>query len=648
MDMRQWAVRFLLGLAAWAAWAAPAVGGGLLFPRDSESRELRSLDGVWSFRLDPGTQGYDDAWYSADLSQTGAVVQMPVPASYNDVTQEAALRDHVGLAWYDRRFFAPAAWRESGRRVWLRFGSVHYFAQVWLNGYSVMTHEIGHLPFQADVTSYLIYGESNRITVAVNNTLSSTTIPQGSLEQMQTGNGNITYLTFTFDFFNYAGIHRSVVLYTTPEVYIDDITITTDYSADGTGAVNYTVVTGGQLTVTPQCEVELLDANGSVVATGTGFSGELTVINANAWWPYLMNTNPGYLYTLKVNVTSVDLGTEDVYRLPVGIRRLRWDNTSLLINDKPVYLRGFGRHEDSDVFGRGLNLPMVSRDHSLLKWVGANAYRTSHYPYAEETMDFADQQGIMIIDESPGLNIENYSPELLENHKRSLTQLITRDKNRPSVIIWSVSNEPRTQLDGTEDYYRELIDHVKSLDATRPTTIAMTSTYDVDRAGQFLDIIGVNRYNAWYYDSGFTGVIVPKLLEEMENWREKYNKPIIMTEYGADSMVGLHMQPEYLWSEEYQVVLMSEHFKAFDTLRERGYFIGELIWNFADFQTGQYLAFMRAGGNRKGAFTRSRQPKAAAHHLRGRYWRLAQQLDGAQPPEDVDPYLAAAAPRDEL
>ncbi|CAH4028447.1 unnamed protein product [Pieris brassicae] len=158
--------------------------------------------------------------------------------------------------------------------------------------------------------------------------------------------------------------------------------------------------------------------------------------------------------------------------------------------------------------------------------------------------------------------------------------------------------------------------------------------------GQHLDVICFNRYNSWYHDTGILEVITANVVEEATAWHKEHNKPVIMTEYGADTIAGLHLMPEYVWSEEYQVALLSEHFKAFDKLRHAGFFSGEFIWNFADFKTTQIIT--RVGGNKKGIFTRSRQPKASAHHLRARYHALASE-DGVIPPfvgdyiSDVEP-----------
>ncbi|XP_001945966.2 beta-glucuronidase isoform X1 [Acyrthosiphon pisum] len=619
---------------------------GILYPRESESREVKSLDGMWNFRLslpDP-LVGFKERWYMKDLSKTGPVLQMPVPSSYNDVMVDKKIRDHVGLVWYDKSFFAPESWRQQGYRVFLRFGSVNYAAQVWVNTHLVLNHEIGHLPFQRDITANLKFGRLNRITVAVDNVLLATTVPQGSLQNISTNTGPKTIQTYTFDFFNYAGIHRSVFLYTTPVVYIDDVDVTTNYTEDSVGLINYKIQYGGSLSSgeTLNCSITVLN-NENVREKFTvitddeeGLSGIIKIENAKLWWPYLMHEEPGYMYTLEIRL-STTWNVDDVYRLPVGIRTIKWTNTAFLINNKPAYLRGFGRHEDSDIRGKGMDYALVTRDYDLIKWIGANSYRTSHYPYAEEIMDFADRHGIMIVDECPSVDTDNFSDKLLKKHTTSLAELIKRDKNRPSVIMWSIANEPRSHHKEADSYFKSVAIFVKTLDVLRPITAAIATELDTDLLGQHLDIIGFNRYNAWYTLPGHTEIIQSRIEDEAAKWHAKHNKPVFMTEYGADSYAGLHMSPSFVWSEEYQVELMSEHFKAFDTLRTKNFFIGEMIWNFADFKTEQTVT--RVGGNKKGVFTRQREPKSSAYHLRKRYWALANQLDGAQLPCNIKSYV---------
>ncbi|KAG7208896.1 hypothetical protein KM043_015078 [Ampulex compressa] len=615
---------------------------GLLYPRESESREVRSLDGLWNFVVSPSgdaLKGYREGWFADDLSTAEDVIQMPVPSSYNDITTSRNLRDHVGAVWYQRTFFVPPSWR--GQRVFVRFGSVNYLAQVWVNSALVTNHEIGHLPFEAEISSYLSFGDKNRITVAVDNTLLQTSVPQGRVIEAITDNGPSHVQTYTFDFFNYAGIHRPVLLYTKPRVFVEDITVKTGLVGD-VGIVKYIIEPGGLYeNESPAYKVTLHDAEGNVAIKEPvyGVSGTLKVPSANLWWPRGMNRKPGYLYTLEVTLSVPNVTKPDVYRLPIGIRTLAWTNTSLLINDRPVYMRGFGRHEDAIIRGRGLDLVTATRDHELLQWVGANAYRTSHYPYSDEVLDMADRLGFLIIDECPSVDTENYSSVLMSRHKDSLSELIRRDKNRPSVIMWSLANEPRTQVPDAREYFKQIAYHTKTLDPTRPVTIALARGVQEDYAGLFLDVISFNRYNAWYNNAGRVDMISDRVQREAEAWHKKYNKPVLMSEYGADTMPGLHELPEYVWSEEYQEKVLSKHFKAFDQLRQEGFFIGEFIWNFADFRTAQ--TYTRVGGNKKGIFTRDRQPKLAAHLVRKRYHALGAELDGTELPEDIENYVSS-------
>lgn len=352
-----------------------------------------------------------------------------------------------------------------------------------------------------------------------------------------------------------------------------------------------------------------------------------------------MDPEPGYLYSLEVELLDTYGDLVDKYIQPVGIRTVTWTNTSLFINNKPIYMHGFGKHEDSEIRGKGLDLPVIVRDFNLIKWVGANAFRTSHYPYSEEIMDLADQLGIMVIDECPSVNTEIFSDSLLSKHKISLTELIKRDKNRPAVIVWSAANEPRTQQFAAKEYFRKVIEHIRILDPTRPTTIVEAQNVNVVNSSEFVDIVSFNRYNAWYSNEGNLDVVIEKVVNEATAWHNKFNKPVMMQEYGADTLEGLHFTPDFVWSEEYQVDLMSKHFQAFDELRAQGFFIGEFIWNFADFKTKQ--DYTRVGGNKKGIFTRNRQPKASAHHLRRRYWSLAKEYSNAPVPSDLNAYVIA-------
>jgi beta-glucuronidase len=207
----------------------------VLAPRDTATRERKSLDGLWRFALDAAGAGRDQGWQHG---LPGGAREMPVPASYNDVFPEPALHDHVGDVWYETMVWVPARW--AGQRIVLRLGSATHRAVVWVNGSHVTEHEGGYTPFEADVTEVVEAGAENRVTVVVNNVLTWRSIPPGYVEQTPDGPRQ----RYFHDFFNYAGLHRSVWLYTTPQAHITDVTVVTGL-AGATGTVDYQVATAG-------------------------------------------------------------------------------------------------------------------------------------------------------------------------------------------------------------------------------------------------------------------------------------------------------------------------------------------------------------------------------------------------------------------
>ncbi|ESO98158.1 hypothetical protein LOTGIDRAFT_180555 [Lottia gigantea] len=561
----------------------------MLFPRDSESRQIRNLDGMWNFRLDTSSNrnaSFEQKWFARELYKSGTVIPMPVPSSYNDIYDDKTIRNFVGWAWYDRQFYVPADWKN--KRIVLRFDSAHYYSIVYVNAKEVMRHDGGHLPFEADINSYVNFDGPNTVTLALNNTLMEHTLPPGSLTfERDTNRYPSGYFVqnVQMDFFNYAGIHRHVRIYSTPKTYIDDITITTDINKTA-GIVNYKIVPGGNAAFV-MVTVEIVDKDGKVVGSKQALDGSISIDNAHFWWPYTMNvTDTAYLYTMKVTLGNPSSADKDVYRIPFGIRTVKMTTNQWLINNQPFYCHGVNKHEDADIRGKGLDYALIARDFAMLKWLGANCFRTSHYPYAEEILDEADRQGIVIIDESPGVGITqpaNFKNESLAHHKEVMEELVRRDKNRPAVMVWSVANEPKSQFPEAGPYFKGVIEHTRSLDSTRPVTF-VCNNHDFN-----------NEHAV------------------------KLPYPVMFSEYGADTIAGLHREPSFVFSEEYQVDFMSEYHKAFDRHRN-DYFVGELVWNFADFMTVQGIT--RVNGNRKGVLTRQREPKASAHLLRKRYMSI--------------------------
>ncbi|WP_248928416.1 beta-glucuronidase [Paenibacillus hamazuiensis] len=589
----------------------------MLYPVVTETRGVLDLNGIWSFKLDTG-KGFEEKWYESKLDDA---ISMAVPASYNDVGVNADIRSHVGWVWYEREFTVPAML--ASQRLVLRFGSVTHVAKVYVNGVLAVEHKGGFTPFEAVINSLVTSGK-NRLTVAVNNIVDETTLPVGHYKEVDIeGLGKVVRNNPNFDFFNYAGIHRPVKLYTTPAAYVKDIAVVTDLQ-DSMGIVRYEIAVEGE----GEIKASVLDESGDVAAQFEGFTGQVQIPSARLWEP--LNA---YLYTLRVELCR-EGRLIDVYEQPFGIRTVEVKDGRFLINRKPFYFKGFGKHEDFPIHGRGFDEAVNVTDFRLMKWMGANSFRTAHYPYSEELMRLADREGIVVIDEVPAVGVHlNFAATMFGqkarrntwehigtfgHHQDVIRELIARDKNHPCVVMWSIANEPASEEDGAYEYFAPLVKLAKDCDPQqRPVTIVTHgwSTPDTCKVAELVDVLALNRYYGWYSEGGELASARLKLHKELQQWTERCpGKPIMMTEYGADTVAGLHDVDPVMFTEEYQVEYLRANHEIFDRL---DCFVGEQVWNFADFNTSQGI--LRVQGNKKGVFTRERKPKAAAHELRRRW-----------------------------
>lgn len=353
------------------------------------------------------------------------------------------------------------------------------------------------------------------------------------------------------------------------------------------------------------------------MAAGTGAGGVLRVKDPILWEP-----GAGYLYRLAVRC-RLD-GAEDRYELPFGIRSVEVRGTQFLINGKPFYFKGFGKHEDSFFHGRGLDQCLNVKDVSLIRWLGANSFRTSHYPYAEEMYDLCDREGIVVIDEVPAVGINAGGAEdpyramrVKGHHEDVIRDMIERDKNHPCVVMWSIANEPDTEHfpQSAYDYFYPLYELAHACDPQdRPVTlVCCQNDYTKDIITRAMDVCCINRYYGWYNLSGDLDAACDAWNTELDFWAG-IGKPVMVTEYGADTYPGVHNTNGEMFSEEYQ---LDYYARINAELDKRPFFIGEQVWNFADFGTIQ--GPMRVDGNKKGLLTRDRRPKLAAHYFRRRW-----------------------------
>ena len=562
-------------------------------------RETVDLSGFWHFKTDSQKKGEEQKWF--EQTSFAGWDKIYAPASWNEQSSEYMW--YMGTAWYAREFFAPTGW--SDKLVFVSFEGVNYNAKVWVNGFFVGEHEGGYTPFAVNAEKALRFGDNNVVVVMVDDTLTKKTIPPG--EGM-----NQTY----FDFFQYGGIHREVYLLTVHKIHIRDVWVRTNIK-EFDGILDIDIDALSELEKEHFCKVNLkiYDGNELVAESRVSYMAsphtpkslyqKITLKAAKFWSPESPN-----LYTLKV---SIMLDEQEIDRKDVrfGIRTVKVEKGKILLNGRPVFLKGCARHEDFPVLGKATHGAVLRKDYGLMRELGCNSYRTTHYPYSKTNLDLADEYGFLVILETPAVGFRKTigrfdDPEIIEKVKRVTKETIKRDRNRPSVIMYSLFNEPDSEQEDFRTLLQEAKNEANKTDPTRPVTFVSDRPLN-DLCLDIVDVLCHNFYFGWYTLYGDLAAAEKKLSETLDEIHRRFpDKPIIVTEFGADAIDGVHKDPPEMWSEEYQAELIKIYWKVF---LSKDYVVGGHIWNFADFKVGQSPG--RTTLNRKGIFTRTRDPKAS-------------------------------------
>lgn len=581
----------------------------MLFPINTKSRAVIDLSGIWNFLIPEENQIIDLYKLLPNPTLIG------VPGSYNDQVTEKKQRDYVGEFWYEKEFDFPDVLRSE--RLVLRFGSVTNSCKVYLNGTYLGEHIGGYTPFEFVLPNEVLKC-TNVIKILVSNELNFKTLPNAVFLENQ------KKIIPNFDFFNYSGIHRPVKIYSTPTDFIEDIIVKYEILKNE-AIIKPTVSLNSSF---DNLEYEVLDEDNNIVIKTD--KKEFKIDNPKLWNPL-----KAYMYKLKVNLYNDKKVLVDTYTELFGLRSIEVINNQIYINDKPFYFKGYGKHEDFPILGRGMNETVISSDFKLMKWSNANSLRTAHYPYSEEFMRMADREGFIVINEVPGVGLfnkfdfdvsnkkeeKNNTWDIMESsnyHSEVIRELISRDKNHPSVISWAIGNEPAGHQIGAKKYFEPLVKMTKELDWEKRAVVIpniINASPELDEINELVDIICLNRYYGWYLDHGDLEQAKIHFSREIQKWHELYpEKPIMISEFGADTINGFKSIYSNPFTEEYQV----EYYKAnFEVIDKYPYIIGEHVWNFADFETHPNVR--RVDGNKKGIFTRDRKPKMIAHYLKERW-----------------------------
>jgi len=543
-------------------------------------RSGESLNGLWRVCLDPFDTGLRQGWPRLESLAPEARTlpcdydpasgdPVPVPSSLNLVKPEWFL--YEGGAWFTREFaYQP---RAAAERVFLRVGAASYDAKVFLNGEFLGSHYGASTPFFVELTGRL--QSENRLQLYASNTRKADRVPMHHI-----------------DWFNYAGIHRDVELLRLPPVFIKDLFVRL-VPGSGRRAIAVTVTLSDPVTTAARCSLPGLGLQATIpVAAGRG-EVELAA-QPDCWSP----EHPA-LYEVTVETD------EDRVSDRVGFREIAVRGTEILLNDQPIFLRGMCVHEDDEQTGRVASREDIARRLAHAKELGCNFLRLVHYPHHEWVAQMADEAGILLWSEiAVYWAVDFGNPVTLRDATNQLSELILRDRNRASVIIWGLGNE-NPDTDVRLHFLSTLARTARTLDDTRLVSAACLIDKQAlriaDRLTAVLDVIGINEYYGWY-DPDFR-----ELAAIGRN--SSPGKPVIVTETGGDGLAGLHGAETVLTTEEHQAWIYRNQLR---TLREIPFVRGMTPWVLYDFRSPRRQNSYQRGYNIKGLIARDKRTKKAA------------------------------------
>lgn len=592
-----------LGIASASAQELP--DGPILAAADL--REGTSLDGTWTYSIDPyrdGVAGFHGSeagtghrrWDDTDVEQARSAdplalyeydmdtaPEATLPASW--LTHAPEMRHYQGLVWYQRRFDAEP---QPGMRYFVRFGAANYAAEAWLNGQRLGRHEGGFTAFAFEITG-MLRARGNRLVVGVDSTHTDRTVPP-----------QVT------DWETYGGLTRSVRIIGVPETFIDDAWVR--LTDEGRIAVDVTLDGAQAAGMRVELAIAELGVRRSATTDAEGRARfEVPASAALRRW----SPDDPKLYEVIVSAGG------DHWRDRVGLRTVVVDGARILLNGEPLFLRGISLHEEE--IGADPTRRITALDAQLLlalvkEELHGNFVRLAHYPHDETMVRMADELGLIVWSEVPVYwRIAWDDPETLAAARRMLAENMLRDRNRASVVLWSVGNETPVS-DARNAFMARLVADVRALDPHRLVTAALLTERDeseghpvmvlVDPLASAVDVLAVNTYNGWY------GPDRPADLARFE-WRLPSDRPLILSEFGADAKLGLREpgSTPHKFSEEYQ----AEYYRHTLAMAERiPTLAGTSPWILKDFRSPRrQLGGVQDGWNRKGLISELGEPKPA-------------------------------------
>ena len=584
----------MAGMVFPQAWA----GGNMSLIQNVNAYETMSLNGEWNYIVDVQEEGYYDyrmkpmQWgffqnakpqrpedlieYDFDKSPT-----MRIAGDWN--TQDERLFFYEGTVWFKKSFQAVPM---QECRTLLYFGAVNYHCHVWVNGKKAGEHIGGFTPFNFDISDLLIEGE-NTVIVKVDNKRHAEDVP-----------------TQIFDWWNYGGITRDVMLVKVLPVYLEDYNLQLT-SLEGRQLAFSVKLNKAEADHTVTLNIPELKLKKTIKTNADGTASISMKAKPQLWSP----ENPKR-YQVEITLDNSTISDS------IGFRMIETRGKQILLNGQPIFLKGISIHEEKPNGGGRAN--GTEDAHTLLSWakeLGCNFVRLAHYPHNEYMVREAERMGIMVWSEIPCYWTINWkNAKTFENAKQQLTDMIHRDHNRANVIIWSIANETPHSAE-RDAFLSGLAKHARSLDNTRLISMAMEVTGAAnyvnrlnDNMNEYVDVVSFNQYIGWYRDVNDA----PKM-----TWEIPYNKPVIISEFGGGAKYGYHGAKNQRWTEEFQENLYRENTAMLDKIDGLA---GTTPWILKDFRSPRrVLPDIQDYYNRKGLFSDKGEKKLAFYVLKQWY-----------------------------
>jgi beta-glucuronidase len=585
-------------IPAYTAFAQDAAAPIVLTGADR--RPATSLNGEWGAIVDPYFNGLfsfhheekKNGWFLNQKAKPGdpfpieydfaKASKLKVPGDWN--TQRESLLFYEGPVWYERDFtYQP----KSHTRVFLHVGAANYHSWFWVNGQKVCEHEGGFTSFNCDVTAAIHTGD-NFVVAAVDNTRHEDSVP-----------------TLQTDWWNYGGLTRTVSLIEVPDTFIDRYDL---HLRRGEGSVieGWIHVEGAERGAKTEVEIPELSAKATAEVGDGGLAGvQIPVSGLDRWSPE----------TPKLYKVKITAGNDSIDEL-MGFRTIETRGTEILLNGKPIFLRGISIHAEAPYRTGRANTDKDAE--TLLGWakeLGCNFVRLAHYPHDESMLRAADRMGLLVWSENPvywALQFDN--PKVYAKAQQELDEEIGTSRNHAAIVLWSMANETPNNEARTH-FIEALASHARELDPSRLITAALlvrgeghTKIID-DPLGKALDVIGFNEYIGWYEQHPETA--------DVTDWRIDYRKPLIVSEFGGGAKAGLHGGDEERWTEEYQANIYRHQFGMLNRIPQLR---GMSPWILMDFRSpNRPLAGIQDEFNRKGLISEQGEKKKAFFVLKKAY-----------------------------